>query len=72
MNERVWVDLENCRKLTDNIATIFNTKTMDNKGSDQGVVTMEGSSSQREGDEMAPVVVGEWVGWMVSPKCAGS
>ena len=63
MNERVWVDLESCKKLTDNISTIFNTKSADDKGSDHGVVAMETSSSHRSGDEVlvAPAVVGEWV-----------
>ena len=62
MNERVWVDLEDCKKLTDNISAIFNTKSAEDKGSDQGVVAMETSSSHRPGDEMVPAVVGEWVG----------
>ena len=61
MNERVWVDLENCKKLTDNISTIFNTKSADDKGCDHGVVAMETGSSHPSGDEVVPAVVGEYV-----------
>lgn len=61
MNERVWVDLDNCRKLTDNICTIFNTRSANDQGSDQAVVAMEVSPSRQGGDETAPLVIGKWV-----------
>lgn len=47
----VWSGLDQCRKLSDNILTLFNTVSANGRGKGGGATTSSASASEAPGDD---------------------